>query len=300
MTVEKLATCHGHQDCIYTVAGFVGSRLFYTAGADGMVVQWNLDAPDQGEVVAKVGNTIYALCPVGDEQLIVGQNFEGIHQIDLRSRQQVRSLKLTDAAIFDIQLLDGLLFVACGDGSVTVVDMEAWHIITRFRPSEQSARTIAINAAWKEFAVGYSDNSIRVFSLENRSEKYVLKAHANSVFTLAYSPDAAMLYSGGRDAHMRSWAVADNYAMRDELIPHMYTVNHIAFRTDGKFFATCSKDKSIRIWDTQSMKPLTTINKTNNAGHGTSVNKLRWMDDTTLVSVSDDRTVSIWKLNFQA
>ncbi len=89
-----------------------------------MVVQWNLDAPDQGEVVAKVGNTIYALCPVGDEQLIVGQNFEGIHQIDLRSRQQVRSLKLTDAAIFDIQLLDGLLFVACGDGSVTVVDME--------------------------------------------------------------------------------------------------------------------------------------------------------------------------------
>ena len=299
MRVEKLATCHGHQDCIYTVAGFAGSRLFYTAGADGMVVQWNLDAPDSGEVVAKVGNTIYALCPVGDAQLIVGQNFEGIHLIDLKTKQQLRSLKLTDAAIFDMQLLDDLLFVACGDGSVSVVDLTSWQTITRFRPSEQAARTIAINAAWKEFSVGYSDNTIRVFSLENRSFKYALTHHTNSLFSITYSPDGLFLMSGGRDAHLRQWSVADNYALVQDIISHMYTVNHILFRADGKYFATCSKDKSIRIWDAASLKPLTTINKANNAGHGTSVNKLLWADDATLVSVSDDRLVSIWKLNFE-
>jgi len=297
--VSKRASCQGHQDCIYTVATLPESRFFYTAGADGMVVQWNLDSPETGEMVAKVGSTVYALCPMPDQGLlIVAQNFDGTHVIDPVARKELRSLKLTDAAIFDMKLWDGLLFVACGDGNLVVVNMREWRTVHRVALSDRSLRSIAINPTTNEIALGCSDHTVRILGLDDLKSKFVLTDHTNSVFALAYTPDLSMLYSAGRDAHLRTFTVADGYTLKDDFIPHMYTVNHILFSPNGKVFATCSKDKSIRIWDAASLRPLKTIDRSSHAGHGTSVNRLLWMDDSTLVSVSDDRMASIWDIGF--
>jgi WD repeat-containing protein 61 len=299
--VNKRASCQGHQDCIYAVAAFPESRHFCTAGADGMVVQWDLDNPETGEMVAKVSSTVYALCPVPDSGLlIVGQNFDGIHLIDPVARKELRSLKLTNAAIFDLKLWGELLFVACGDGSLVVVNIREWRTVQRAVISEKSLRSIAINPVTRELALGCSDHTVRVLGLDGLHSKQVIDCHTNSVFALTYSPDMSMLYSAGRDAHMRTFTVADGYALKDDIIPHMYTVNQILFSPNGKVFATCSKDKSIRIWDAINLRPLKTIDRSSHAGHGTSVNRLLWMDDSTLVSVSDDRMASIWDIAFSS
>jgi WD40 repeat protein len=80
----------------------------------------------------------------------------------------------------------------------------------------------------------------------------------------------------------------------------MYAINHIAFREDGKYFATCSMDKSVKIWDTERFQLLKVIDKARHAGHGTSVNRLLWSSyqsddiDQPIISASDDRTLSVW------
>lgn len=298
-SIAKLGTCHGHQDSIYTVAGAAQQRQFHTAGADGMVVLWDADRPDTGEVVAKVNGTVYALCHLPDgNRMVVGQNAEGIHLIDLATRSPLRSLKLTGAAIFDIQAHDGTLYIACGDGTVVLVDIDRWETVWRFRATEQAARSIAICPANGEFAVGYSDHRVRIFGLRDGRALRTLDRATGSVFALTYSPDGHLLFAAGRDAHLRTYEVTGGHRLRDELIPHMYTVNHMVFNPDRQTFATCSKDKSVRIWDAASMLPLRTIDRGSHAGHGTSVNRLLWLDSETLVSVSDDRTASIWRICF--
>jgi WD40 repeat protein len=58
-------------------------------------------------------------------------------------------------------------------------------------------------------------------------------------------------------------------------------------------------DKSIKVWNLDEMKLLKVIDKGRHAGHGTSVNKLIWTDyQTQLVSASDDKTISVWKIDF--
>jgi WD40 repeat protein len=295
--VEKTATFTGHKDCIYAMTPIANSTRFISAGSDGLVAEWDLDKPNEGKMIAKVENTVYALCHLPEtNQLLVGQNFEGIHLIDLEKKQESKSIKLTDQAIFDIQFCNGIIYVASGKGTVFLLDLETFSIKQKLQFTEEHARTIALNPNWKEFAVGYSDNLIRVFSIENHQLKYELSQHTNSVFTLAYSTDSNLLLSGSRDAHLKIWSVANNYDLQESIVAHMYTINHIAYRADGKYFATCSKDKSIKIWDAHKLRLLKVIDKARHAGHGTSVNKLFWKDENTLVSASDDTSISVWNL----
>ncbi len=300
--VNKISTLAGHKDCIYTLEKGAETHTFFSAGGDGIVARWHLENPEIGDLIVQVSNSVYALaCQVAKKHLIVGQNFEGIHLIDLEAKQEIRSVKLTSAAIFDIQIWQDEIFVACGDGLVIIVDYASFTVKKHIKASDKSARSISINPIEREFAVGYSDHMIRVFDLGSRELHHTIKAHQNSVFSVQYSPEGRFLLSGSRDAHLKVWDVEHQYQLYESIVAHMYAINHITFRPDGKYFATCSMDKSIKLWDYAQWKLIKVIDKARHAGHGTSVNKLHWSDyQDQLVSGSDDRMVSVWGLKFLA
>lgn len=299
-SVSRLQTLTGHKDCIYALSGGKSDHDLFSAGGDGMVARWNMSTPETGELIARLPNSIYALHYLAaEDRIIAAQNFEGIHLLDYVNKKELKSLKLTDSYIFDVKSFDKKIFVAAGDGVVYVVDNEGWNILDRLKYAQKSARTVAINRQSNELVVGYSDNFIRVFDLHDHSLKYEWSAHDNSVFTLQFTPDGKFLLSGSRDAHMKVWASSSSYELRADIVAHMYTINHIAFSPDGKHFVTCSMDKSIKVWDSHEFKLLKVIDKTRHAGHGTSVNKLKWTAfNNQLVSASDDRTLSIWEIIF--
>ena len=299
IAVEKIATYSGHRDCIYSLEGGNPTSHFFTSGSDALVVRWDLNQPDQGELVAQVRNTVYALCFLeAQNQLVVGQNFDGIHLIDLAEKKEIKSLQLTESAIFDIKHIGNTLLIACGDGALILVDQPSFTIVNRIQLSDASARCIAISPSKEEIAIGYSDHKIRILSTADWQVKHTLDKHTNSIFSLAYHPTLPFLLSGSRDAHLRIWDTANGYIEHKDIVAHMYTINHISFREDGNYFATCSKDKSIKVWDASQFQLLKVIDKARHAGHGTSVNKLKWVSDNQLISASDDRSISVWNLSF--
>jgi WD40 repeat protein len=298
--VEKINTLHGHKDCIYTIEKGIESPYFYSSGGDGLVARWDLQNPEVGDLIVKVPNSVYALaCLPAQKQLIVGQNFEGLHLIDLESNQEIKSIKLTSAAIFDIQVVDNTILVACGDGVVIIVDLEAFAVRKHIKASDKSARCLSINVPTQEFAVGYSDHFIRIFDLNTGQLKHTFEAHQNSVFTIQYAPKGDFLLSGSRDAHIKVWNVQEQYNLHQSIVAHLFAINHMIYSPDGQYFATCSMDKSVKVWDAQTFTLLKVIDKARHAGHGTSINKLLWVEyENLLISGSDDRTLSLWKLNF--
>jgi WD40 repeat protein len=292
--VQKLHTLTGHRDSVYTVVGSDKPSHFFSGSGDGMVVLWDLGNPNEGKRIAQLPNSVYALHH-HNGVLIAGHNYEGIHTLDYKNGQSISSLKTTDAAIFDIQSHEQHIFIASGDGALTIVKNNS--IQSRLLHSQKSARTIAVGK--DSIAVGYSDNFIRIFDLEDHSLKKEWQAHTNSVFALRYSPDGQFLLSGSRDARLKVWDVGGDYRLAEEIVAHMYAINSLSFSPNGKHFVTCSLDKSIKLWDAGQLKLLKVIDKARHAGHGTSVNKLLWTAyDGQVVSASDDRTISIWKFIF--
>lgn len=298
LQVQKIDTFSGHRDCVYALQSSEVSKHFFSAGGDGLVVQWDLSRPDWGEVLAQVPASVYALAYDFDRnRLWLGQNYEGIQVIDPQNKQVVNSAQLTSAALFDIQFFENQAFAALSDGVVMVMSRKEFAVRKYLKASAQSARCIAVNSKSREIAVGYSDHLIRIFGADSLELKHTLVSHTNSVFSLQYSPDGNYLLSGSRDAHLKVWEVWNSYQLHKDIPAHLFAINHIVFSPDSLLFATCSMDKSIKVWDASTFRLLKVIDRARHAGHGTSINKLLWTDfNGQLISAGDDRRIAVWEI----
>lgn len=298
VNVAKLNTFTGHRDCVYTLQSSNQNNIFFSGAGDGMIVRWNQVNPEEGELIAKLPNSVYALLYHSENNLLLaGHNYDGIHVLDWENKRELASLHITKAAIFDIQSFGNHILAACGDGSLVRINLERLVVMDRNKYSEKKARAIAVHPQRGEVAVGYSDQYIRIFDLDSLTLKHEWQAHLNSVFTVRYSPDGNYLFSGSRDTRLKVWDVQAGYLQAAEVVAHMYAINHLEFSPDGKHFVTCSMDKSIKVWDTAGLQLLKVIDKARHAGHGTSVNKLLWTSfESRLLSASDDRSISAWQI----
>jgi WD40 repeat protein len=298
--VAKLHTLSGHKDSVYTIEG-VSDSQFASGAGDGMIALWDLEHPQDGQLIAKLDNSIYAIHQESQQGfLLVGHNYDGLHVIDWENKKELGSLNFTEAAIFSINSYNHLAYVGTGDGELVIINIPELKIINRIKLSTERVRSIALNPVNKELAVGYSDSVIRILDLDSLEVKQKLTSHAKSVFKLQYSSDFKTLISTSRDAHFIVWDAENDYSIQEDVVAHMYSINDVVYNSEGNLFATCSMDKSIKIWDAQSYKLLKVIDKARHAGHGTSVNKLWWNNNKNqLVSASDDRSISVWEIELE-
>ena len=146
ISVSKLMTFTGHKDCVYTLEQSEDPAVFFFGGGRWNVAQWDLRGEDKGVLVAKLEASVYALHFYSPKNtLIIGQNYQGIHVIDVKSKKELASLHLTKAAIFDIKSHNEFLFVGTGDGEIVVVNIPNLTIIRRLKFSGQSVRCLAVN-----------------------------------------------------------------------------------------------------------------------------------------------------------
>ncbi|MDO7852845.1 WD40 repeat domain-containing protein [Hymenobacter convexus] len=298
--VTKIATLAGHRDAVYALTGGAGSTV-YSGSADGMVVGWDTAEPARdGELLARVENSVYALRHLPELNLLVlGHNFQGIQAIDLAQRKLAHATALPPVAIFEIVYSASRqrLYVAMGDGTLAVLALPDFRLEKFLRLADKSLRCLALHEGRAELAVGSSDTFTRILDLDLLETKYTLGESTNSVFSVAYSPDGARLLTAGRDAQIRTWDVAAGYALAGTVPAHMYTINHLAFSPSGQYVASCSLDKSIKLWDAATLTLLRVLDRARSAGHGTSVNRLVWPGaENRLVSCSDDRSLAVWQL----
>jgi WD40 repeat protein len=133
--------------------------------------------------------------------------------------------------------------------------------------------------------------------MEDFSLMKEIEGHTLPIFSLQFSPDGKLLFSGSRDAHLKIWETHE-YELKHNIPAHMYAINDIAFHPNLPIFATASMDKSIKIWGTDDFKLYKKIDLTKPESHTKSVNKLAWSTfNDSLISVSDDKMVMIWEIS---
>jgi WD40 repeat protein len=97
---------------------------------------------------------------------------------------------------------------------------------------------------------GSGDNTARIW--DSRTGKIVseLRGHANSLYSIAFSPDGRRLVTGSADKTARVW---DTQTGREVLTlkGHDNVVLKCMFSHDGNKIITCSADDTVKIWARQ-------------------------------------------------
>ncbi|WP_273445177.1 WD40 repeat domain-containing protein [Neolewinella agarilytica] len=295
MMLERVSERSGHRAAIYDLKP--AEDGFYSAAADGFIVHWHRDDVDFGRVVAKVdGGKFFCLETLEGGGLVAGAVDGGVHWLYPENEERNKHVAAHTKGVYSVLRVGEEIYTAGGDGVLIRWNAKTGRTMESLPLSGNSLRSLALHPDGGAIAVGASDG--RVY-LVNREEMSLIGSHAAnepSVFCLAFMPDFPRLVSGGRDAHLRFFDVAFSKNVPDPISAHLATINKLAFDPSGRYLATASRDKTVKLWDAESWKLLKVCEVVRDRGHVNSVNTLLWLDEHTLLTAGDDRRVLEWRL----
>lgn len=85
----------------------------------------------------------------------------------------------------------------------------------------------------------------------------LLEGHRGPVRAVAYSPDGAVLASGGKDHSVQLWPLTESHRRRRQMGQHGDWVRGLAFAPDGKSLASAGWDDQVCLWGVERRSQLT-------------------------------------------
>ncbi|KAJ1569472.1 hypothetical protein HK096_003016, partial [Nowakowskiella sp. JEL0078] len=144
------------------------------------------------------------------------------------------------------------------------------------------------------FAVGYSDGSIRIWSLESSTPSIIFNGHRSAVTALAFDKHGSRLASGSKDTDLLVWDVVSERGLF-RLRGHKDMISGLAFlSTEGKnHIVSISKDTLMKVWDLSTQHCVETIIAHRNELCALAITS----DETTLFTGGVDQEIKVWKVD---
>ena len=271
----------GHKDSIYDFVLDKETRTIYSAGAEGYVVKWDIDNPENGILVLQGGEAFYSMTK-HDAHLLLGSRNGEIFKVNLADNTLVSKQKKHHGGVFFI------MDTTSGgeDGILSYTRNEEQRSL---QVSNESLRCIIQSEG--SYFIGASDHLIYEVDKDTMQVTRTLVGHTNSVFALTLL-DEKTLVSSGRDAMIRAWDLTIGKEVYS-VAAHEYQAKSVSY--NGNILISSSMDKTIKLWN-DKLELVKVIDFDRYQGHTNCINKVEWIDENMFVSCSDDRTLCLWKV----
>lgn len=204
-----------HRRGIFRIAA-LGKDRVVCAGGDGTLSVWTVRRDAQGPRLA-----LQRQIPITEE-------------------------KLRDVAV---HAAAGLVAVACGDGTVRVLDREDLNERLTLEAHTGGATSVAWHPGKPVLLSGGKDGHLRAWHTERGTPLLAQPAHRAGIYALAFDPRRLVLASASRDKTAKLWRAHDLEAearLDRSSGGHTHSVNHLCWLGDRLF--TGGDDRLVIEW----------------------------------------------------
>lgn len=186
------------------------------------------------------------------------------------------------------------------DGTLKIWDTITGHLLRTITvlapsPGDYGVTNVIFSPNGKQLAAATGDGRVLLYDATTWGLIDSRQVQEGVIWGLAFSPDGALLVSGGEKGVAVVWRLADN-VIQPLLGGHSGDIQSVAFSPDGTRIATAGSDSLAIVWDAGTRRPLHRLE-----GHTGYVNSVAFSPDgKRLATAGEDRAIILWDISVPA
>jgi WD40 repeat protein len=215
-----------------------------------------------------------------------------------------------DSPVYSIALSpDGKRVVSgSDDGAVRLWDIDTCKVIKKWTGHTGAVQSICWGRDGRRVLSGSTDGTAKQWDVQSKETipkpiEIILtsiKTGHIEVWAVVYSPDTALIATGGLDGPRTGDPIESSVKIWDAktgklvvcLKGHTHAVRCLSWTKDGKTLISGSSDHSIRTWNTTNWEQTAVLDEHNHTVHAIAISP----NNRILASVSHDETARLWNL----
>lgn len=299
-----LKTIKGHNKSITALEVAyqdTNDAIMFSGSHDGLIIYWNaktgqMDSIQPGDVKQHT-NQVQGLKfnPLTNELVSCGLD-DTVKFIDLKTFKYMNDVKMdSQPRAVDVSTLNGQVVVACIN-QITVLTNKC--ISQQIKTTYEST---CVSISNKYVAVGGKDNKVHVYSLETFQEVAEI-VERDFITSVRFSNDNKYLAVADNAKNVKCYTINDEPGLphfsditRDMWQHHAGKITNLSWSPDSKHLATSSVDTHCFVYSPDSISSYIQIK---NAHPLNPLSSCVWINNTRLVTSSQDCCLRKWKLKF--
>lgn len=281
----------GHKQAIYCLASN-DSSCFFSSGADGYVVKWEINNPD-GDLIMQSDAPVYAILIIDSNRILVANAKGMLYVYDLSEKIIFKAIQAHESAIFSLAASENYIVSGDQNGWLHIWDKNL-QLIAKKRVFLKSIRSIQYlkNNQW---LISGSDCRVALFDFDKK-EMREINSHQSTVFAAVADQNKENIYSVGRDAILKKTQLSDSKEL-NAIPAHTLHIHTLSLCMNDSILITGSMDKTIKVWQCSDMKLLKVLDFQRHQAHLSSVNTLLCLQNNLFLSAGDDKQIICWKMD---
>ncbi|MGH7998576.1 MAG: protein kinase domain-containing protein, partial [Brasilonema sp.] len=279
-----MKTLNGHSNVVTSVAvSSTPNGLTLASGSfDTTLKLWNLTTGK--EIITIEGNagSVHSVATSPDGRTVASGNGNNTIKLwNIVTGQEIRTLYGHSSSVESVAISPDSKMLASGsfDGSIKLWELPSGNEIATLKEHSSAVKSVAFGPNGQTLASGSEDKTIKLWNLKNKQVIRIFKGHSQPIRSVAISPILSdsplskeglvgILASSSADDTIKLWDIATGQEIYT-FVGHSYSVNSVAFTSDGKILASGSSDHTIKLWDVTTKREIRTLK-----GHSKEVTSL--------------------------